>query len=149
MQSASIVGEKIPWVATCDGQSASPKFSWIAPPEGTKSLALLAIDRDSPFDYQFVHWVVYNIPPATRDLPQAVPAQEMLPNGSRQGVNDFGNMGYAGPCPPGRSAHHYEFTIYAVDMALVLPARATPRQVLKAIKGHVLAVGQLVGTYQH
>src|SRR5580704_8320132 len=58
LQSASIVGEKIPWVATCDGQSASPKFSWIAPPEGTKSLALLGIDRDSPFDYQFVHWVV-------------------------------------------------------------------------------------------
>jgi Raf kinase inhibitor-like YbhB/YbcL family protein len=149
LQSASIIRENIPAISTCDGQNASPQFSWIAPPERTQSLALLAIDRDSPLDYEFVHWVVYNIPPVTRSLPLGLPGQETLPDGSRQGVNDFGNVGFAGPCPPGKSAHHYEFTIYALDMALALPSRPTRRQVLKAMKGHVLAVGQMVGTYQH
>ena len=96
----------------------------------------------------FVHWVLYNLPPETRDLPEDLTRQPSVSDGTRQGMADFGRLGYAGPCPPS-GTHRYFFRVYALD-ALVDPARPglTRDQILKAIEGHILAEGQLMGTYQ-
>jgi Raf kinase inhibitor-like YbhB/YbcL family protein len=111
--------------------------------------ALIAVDRDSLFGYSFTHWVLYDLPAGKQELPEGLPKQEQLPDGSRQGLNDFDNPGYVGPCPPGKSGHRYAFTLYALDSKLNLSAGATRKQVEKALKGHVLAHGELIGRYQH
>ncbi|PWT84812.1 MAG: YbhB/YbcL family Raf kinase inhibitor-like protein [Acidobacteria bacterium] len=138
-------GGKIPSQYTCDGADTSPQLSWPAPPSGTKSLALIVTDPDAPVG-TFVHWVLYDIPASTRELPAGVPKQGQLSDNSRQGKNDFGKSGYGGPCPPS-GAHHYVFTLYALDTTLGLPPGATRAQIESAIKGHILARGELVGLY--
>lgn len=95
-----------------------------------------------------MHWVLYNLPPQTRDLPEGLPKQDQLPDAPRQGINDFDKIGYGGPCPPGKSPHRYVFSLYAVDSKLNLPASATRKQLEKASQGHVLAHGELTGKYQ-
>lgn len=131
---------------TCDGEDVSPELAWSAPPAGTKSFALLVIDPDAPSG-DFVHWIIYDLPAEKRVLPAGAPKQGELPDGSRQGKNDFGKAGYGGPCPPGHSPHRYFFNLYALDAKLSLASGATRKQVESAMKGHVLARGELVGKF--
>jgi Raf kinase inhibitor-like YbhB/YbcL family protein len=145
LSSTSLQGGKFPSQYTCDGADTSPQLSWPAPPAGTKSFALVMADPDAPGG-TFVHWVLYDIPADARELPAAVPKQAQLADNSRQGKNDFGKSGYGGPCPPG-GTHHYVFSLYALDITLGLAPGATRSQVESAIKGHILAHGELVGLY--
>lgn len=146
LTSASFQGDKMPSKFTCDGAGISPQLAWYAPPAGTASFALIVADPDAPLR-TFVHWVIYDLPATSRALPEAMPAQGQLADGSRQGRNDFDNLGYGGPCPPGHSPHHYVFTVYALDTKLNLPPGASQAQVDAAMRGHVLASGVLIGLY--
>lgn len=139
-------GGAIPARYTCDGLDVSPPLSWGSVPDGTRSLALIADDPDAPRG-TFVHWVLYNLPPDTRRLPEDVPNRETLPSGAAQGVNGAGSVGYMGPCPPS-GTHRYFFKVYALDTGLNLGARATKEDLVSAMEGHILAEGRLVGTYR-
>jgi hypothetical protein len=145
--STSFLGSQIPAKFTCSGTGISPQLAWTAPPAGTQSLALIVTDPDAPRG-AFVHWVLYDLPAEARTLPEGVPTQGQLADGSRQGRNDFGEIGYGGPCPPGHSLHHYVFTLYALDAKLNLHVGATRAQVESAMQGHTLARGELIGLYQ-
>jgi hypothetical protein len=140
-------GERIPAKYTCEGEDISPPLTWGEVPAGTKSFALIVDDPDAPGGV-FTHWVLFNLPATSRELPEAVPTQPQLPNGALQGKNDFGKIGYGGPCPPPGSPHRYRFNLYALDQPLELKAGATKKQVLEAIQGHILAQAQLTGIYQ-
>ena len=150
LRSSSFSDGTIPKTSSsCDHQDGmSPELSWSAPPEQTRSFALIVFDQDSPFGFKFTHWLLYDIPPDKRELPENTPKQEQLADGSRQGRNDYDRIGYVGPCPP-RGTHRYLFTVYALDTKLSLPSGASKKQVVKAMKGHILASGQLVGRFQH
>ena len=139
-------GEPIPATHTCDGQDTSPPLAWSNPPAGTKSLGLISDDPDAPMG-TWVHWVVYNLPPSLRQVPEAFPTKNELPDGTRQGTTDFGRVGYGGPCPPS-GTHRYFFRLYALDAVLALPSGATKRQLEDAMKGRILADVQLMGTYR-
>jgi len=139
-------GDFIPTKYTCDGADVSPAFVWTDSLKGTRCFALIADDPDAPGG-TWVHWVLFNAPADTRQLPEAVPADESLPNGMRQGVNDFKRIGYGGPCPPPGKPHRYYFTLYALDTLLDLKWRATKADVLEASKGHILAESKLMGRY--
>jgi len=136
----------IPTKHTCDGPDLSPALAWSQPPGGTKSLALICDDPDAPAG-TWVHWVLYDLPPEMRDLPEGMPKDRELPSGARQGMTDFKHVGYGGPCPPKGPAHRYYFKLYALDARLALPAGATKSQVEKAMQGHILARGELMGKY--
>ncbi|HEY9610758.1 YbhB/YbcL family Raf kinase inhibitor-like protein [Allocoleopsis sp.] len=142
---AFTANEMIPFLYTCDGQDISPELRWDAPPTGTQSLALIVDDPDAPSGI-FVHWVLYDLPPETRQLPQAVAATPTLLNGGTQGKNDFGKLGYGGPCPPS-GVHRYFFKLYALDRELGLKSGATKAQLEAAIDGHILAAAELIGRY--
>jgi Raf kinase inhibitor-like YbhB/YbcL family protein len=139
---------EIPSRFTCEGDDVSPALAWSGVPAGSKSLALVVDDPDAPDPaaprMTWVHWIVYDMPPTTTGLAEAT---KTLPAGAREGLNDWKRTGYGGPCPPiGR--HRYFHKLYALDTALgdlKTPTRAALEQ---AMKGHVLAEGQLVGTYQ-
>lgn len=137
----------IPVKYTCDGQDMSPPLAWGEPPQKTKAFALIVDDPDAPGG-AFTHWVLFNLPAASRGLPEAMPAQKQLETGALQGKNDFGRIGYGGPCPPRGPAHRYRFTIYVLDSPLNLLAGASRKQVLDAMKGHILVQGQLTGSYR-
>ena len=139
--------ELIPKKYTCDGSDVSVPLSWGDPPQGTKSFALIADDPDAPAG-TWVHWVLYDLPPDTRELPESSSRQEHLENGAKQGKNDFGKIGYGGPCPPAGPPHRYFFTLYALDQTTGLKAKAAKQQILDAIKGHTLGEAQLIGTYK-
>jgi Raf kinase inhibitor-like YbhB/YbcL family protein len=143
---SSFQGNQIPAKFTCNGAGISPQLTWSAPPADTASLALIVTDPDAP-GRTFVHWVIYDLPPQTQSLPEEVPTLGQLSDGSRQGHNDFGQIGYGGPCPPGNSPHHYVFTLYALDAKLNLPAGAILAQVETAMQGHILARGELIALY--
>ena len=138
----------IPKRFTCDGSDVSPALSWGDPPAGTRSLAIIADDPDAPAG-TWVHWVLYDLPADTRKLPEGVAKDRELPNGALQGRNDFGKIGYNGPCPPRGSEHRYFFKLYALDSKTGLKAGATKSELERAMKGHVLAQAQLVGKFQH
>jgi Raf kinase inhibitor-like YbhB/YbcL family protein len=138
-------GGKIPKQYTCDGSDVSPPLAWSAIPEGTKSIALICDDPDAPMG-TWVHWVLFNLPPDVKELPENVPARKNLENGAIHGINDFRNLGYGGPCPPS-GTHRYYFKVYALDMQINLKAGITKGKLLKAMKGHILAEGQLMGKY--
>lgn len=140
-------GDTIPTKYTCQGQDISPRLVWREPPTGTQTFALILDDLDAPGGV-FTHWILFNIPSNSRELPEAVPTQAQLASGALQGKNDFGKTGYGGPCPPPGRPHRYQFTIYALDDSLDLEAGASKKQVLDAMQGHVLAQGQLTGTYR-
>ena len=140
-------GGNIPKKFTCDGADVSPELSWTQPPAGTQSFALIADDPDAPIE-TFVHWVIYDLPPTTSALPEGIGKVDELANGSRQGQNDFDKIGYGGPCPPGKPPHRYVFSLYAVDTMLNLPASTTRKQLEKALRGHILAHGEVIGKYQ-
>ena len=144
--SAFTEGDMIPRQYTCDGEDISPPLAWTGVPEGTKSLALICDDPDAPMG-TWVHWVLFNIPPTTKELSPKVPSKEILENGARHGTNDFRRLDYGGPCPPG-GTHRYYFKLYALDTEISSAAGITKAQLLKAMEGHVLAEGQLMGRYK-
>jgi Raf kinase inhibitor-like YbhB/YbcL family protein len=138
-------GGMIPMQYTCDGADISPPLMWSGIPDGAKSLALICDDPDAP-SKTWVHWVLYNMPPELTGLPDSILSNEVLDNGARHGITDFGRFGYGGPCPPS-GTHRYFFKLYALDTMLDLPERADKRQLEAAMEGHVLASGQLMGEY--
>lgn len=142
-------GEQIPSKYTCEGEDISPPLAWEGVPEGTKSLVLILDDPDAPDPEApkmvWVHWVVYNIPPDIKNLPENVSRAGLAP-GIALGMNDFKKTGYGGPCPPvGR--HRYFHKLYALDTTLNLE-EAAKADVEDAMEGHVLARTELIGTYQ-
>ena len=131
---------------TCDGDDISPAISWEEVPAGTQSMALIMDDPDAP-GRTFVHWVIYNIPARSGGLPSGVAKNNTLDDGSLQGKNNFGKIGYGGPCPPSGKPHRYVFKVYALNTELDLKSGATKSQLEAAMKGHILAQGEMVGTY--
>ncbi len=140
-------GQAIPRQYTGDDANVSPPLAWSGPPDSTQSFALICDDPDAPRG-TWVHWVLFDLPADARGLEEDVPANATLASGARQGKNDFGKVGYGGPAPPRGKPHRYFFKLYALDTVLTLPAGATQAQVAAAMQGHVLAEGQLMGTYQ-
>lgn len=138
--------QQIPRNFTCDGQDISPMLTWTEPPARTQSFVLIADDPDAPAG-TWVHWVVYNLPADSRQLPQGAPKDPEFEGGGRQGVNDFQKIGYNGPCPPPGKPHRYFFRLYALDSRLDLPSGATKAAVEQAMEGHVLAETRLAGRY--
>ncbi|MFZ1081631.1 MAG: YbhB/YbcL family Raf kinase inhibitor-like protein [Candidatus Kryptoniota bacterium] len=138
-------GEMIPSNYTCDGQDFSPPLEWQSAPSNARSLALIADDPDAPMG-TWVHWVIFNMPPATAGLPENIPAKESVSNGALQGKNDFRNYGYGGPCPPG-GTHRYYFKLYALDTMLKLSPGITKAELLSAMEGHIMAQAEMMGRY--
>jgi Raf kinase inhibitor-like YbhB/YbcL family protein len=140
-------GSEIPAPYTCDGRDRSPALRWTVPPPNTKGFALIVDDPDAPAG-TWVHWVLYGIGATVLELPEGVPAEDSVSGIGTQGVNDFGKVGYGGPCPPRGPAHRYFFKLYALDVELTLPPRKTKADLLKAIEGHVLGQAELMGRYK-
>ena len=139
-------GGLIPERYTCDGADVSPPLSWTSVPAGTGSLALIADDPDAP-GKTWVHWVLFDLPAESKGLPENVPGEKAPAAGGKQGRNDFGKIGYGGPCPPG-GTHRYFFKLYALDSRLDLEPGASKQELLRVMEGHVLAEGQLMGKYR-
>jgi hypothetical protein len=139
-------GGSIPARYTCDGVDRSPAFSWNDPPAGPVAFSLIVHDPDAPAG-DWVHWILYDIPGARRDLPEAVPTRPTVKDIGTQGMNDFGRLGWGGPCPPPGPAHHYRFRLLALNARLGLAPKLTREVVLDAVRGHVLAEATLTGTY--
>jgi hypothetical protein len=139
-------GALMPIAQSCDGKNLSPDLAWGDIPAETQSLALIVEDPDTLLN-PFTHWVLYDLPSKTRQLPGGLPPQPFLTTGGGHGKNDFGRYGYGGACPPKGSTHRYVFKIYAIDKLLDLPAGATKAEVLEAMTGHVKATGELTGKY--
>lgn len=144
---AFLPNQAIPVRHTCDGLDVSPPLAWSDQPENTASFVLIMDDPDAPTG-AFTHWLMFNLPGPLHSLPEGVPALDMPPSGGIQGRNDFGMVGYSGPCPPRGELHHYRFTLYALDATPTLRPRATRQQVLGAVQGHTIAKAELIGTYQ-
>jgi hypothetical protein len=138
-------GAMIPKLYTCDGQDISPPLSWSGVPAEAKSIALIMDDPDAPRG-TWVHWVLFNIPPDTKGLPENMHRPPSLPDGSKHGNNSWPKLGYGGPCPPS-GIHRYYFKVYALDTVLTYQAGITKAQLLKAMESHILAEGQLMGRY--
>jgi len=139
-------GALIPKKYTCDAEDISPDLKWSGVPKEAKSLALICDDPDAPVG-TWVHWVLFNIPADVTTLAAGVPSDPVLKNGARHGKNDFRKLGYGGPCPPG-GTHRYFFKIYALDTLLTLESGSTKAQLVDAMRGHILADGQLMGKYK-
>ena len=142
--------QRIPDRYTCEGEDVSPALSWDGVPDGTSSLALVMDDPDAP-PGTWVHWVLYDLPPETRALPESVPADETLADGGTHGacwgVDTFSRLGYHGPCPPPGSPHRYIFKLYALSRRLGLAPKATLDEVMAAMQGSILDETKLIGTY--
>ena len=139
-------GGSIPQQFTCDGADLSPQLEWHSAPPGTKSLAIVMDDPDAPM--LFTHWLVYNVAPGVRGLPQNASTHATSHQGAAEGTNSFGRFGFDGPCPPVGTPHHYVIRLYALDIRLDLLPGATRRQVDSAIEQHIVAEGQIIGIYQ-
>ena len=139
-------GGDIPKEFACDGPNASPELTWSEPPAGTQSFALGMEAPDATLGAR-VHWMIYNIPASARRLAEAQPQRNELLDGSRQLPNDFGQLGYSGPCPPAGRTMRYFFKLYALDMVLALKTPAAQEGFKRAITGHVLAQTELTGVY--
>ena len=140
-------GAEIPSYYTSDGEDVSPEISWKDAPANTKSFVLVVHDPDAPRPGGYTHWVLYNIPAETGHIEEKVPNQEQIPGLGTQGKNDSGKIGYVGPAPPS-GTHRYFFRLFAIDKMLDLAPGATHQQVSAAIKGHILAQAELMGTYE-
>ena len=143
-------GGDIPALFTCEGSDISPPLEWTGVPDGTKGLVLIVDDPDAPDPkapkMTWVHWVLYDLPPSTAGLPEGVSPKD-LPAGTREGTNDWKRTGYGGPCPPiGR--HRYFHKLYALDVELPDLGTPTKAEVEAAMKGHILAHAEVMGTYQ-
>jgi Raf kinase inhibitor-like YbhB/YbcL family protein len=140
-------GQPIPSRHAYDQQDVSPALQWSDVPPAAKSLALICDDPDAPVG-TWVHWVLYDLPPVGTGLAEGVAKTPQLENGAKQGVNDYKKTGYGGPCPPPGKPHRYFFKLYALDTMPDLKPGLTKKELLKAMEGHVLAEGELMGTYQ-
>jgi Raf kinase inhibitor-like YbhB/YbcL family protein len=140
-------GSDVPKKHTCDGDDRSPPLSWTGAPAGTKALALVCEDPDAPRGI-WVHWVLWSIPASATSLPEGVKAEPTRSDGSRHGKNDFGELGYNGPCPPPGAAHRYFWRLYALDVVPDLKPGATRQELLDAIKGHTLGTAELMARYR-
>jgi hypothetical protein len=138
-------GQPIPEKYSCDGQDVSPPLQISGVPDNARSLALLSDDPDAP-PGDWVHWIIFNLPPDTASLPENVPPEPKLDNGAAQGVNSFRKMGYGGPCPPS-GTHRYFFKLYALDTELDLKPGATKQELLDAMQAHTIEQTELMGTY--
>ena len=138
-------GGMIPAKYTCDGADISPPLTWPDPPAGTESFALIMDDPDAPVG-TWVHWVIWNIPATARGLEENVPKTASLPNGARQGTNDFKRTGYGGPCPPS-GTHRYFFRLYALGSTLSLSPETTKSVLEDTMRRHILAQSELIGKY--
>jgi len=139
---------EIPRLYTCEGQNISPPLEWAGIPEGTRSIALIVDDPDAPDPAHpkttWVHWVLYNLPPDLAGLPAAV---SHLSGGGAMGMNGWNRNQYGGPCPPiGR--HRYFFKLYALDCLLDRSNVATKDHVEAAMRGHIIAKAEIIGTYR-
>ena len=139
-------GQPIPSQYTCDGKNISPPLAWNGAPANTASLALIVDDPDAPTGV-WTHWVMFNLPADGSDLPEDASRSDAALHSAIQGRNDFKHTGYGGPCPPAGKQHRYFFKIYALDITLNLPSGASRKEVEAAMTKHVLAEGQLMGTY--
>ena len=135
----------IPKLFTCEGENISPPLSWEKEPEGTVSFVIICEDPDAPMG-TWIHWVYYNIPRSVHGLHRNVPPEYLLSTGGRQGITSFNTYGYGGPCPP-EGTHRYYFKLYALDILLTVDKNAGKSEVEKAMKGHILAESQLMGTF--
>lgn len=140
-------GQSIPTKYSCTGRNISPALSWSDPPAGTQSFALIVDDPDAPMG-TWVHWVLYNIPADRRSLQEDEPitGKNVDPNAIYVGKNSSGNIRYDGPCPPS-GTHRYYFKLYALDTTVSLLPGASKDQVLREMEGHILAQGELMGTF--
>ncbi len=136
---------------TCEGEDTSPALAWSDPPPATKSIAVIVDDPDAPDPAApkmvFVHWVLYGVPPSTRQLAEGARSAANAGAGARDGKNDFGKAGWGGPCPP-KGRHRYFHKVYALDTVLSDLGKPTKAELEKAMTGHVLAKGELIGTYE-
>jgi Raf kinase inhibitor-like YbhB/YbcL family protein len=152
--SAFSAGQPIPKTHTGEGHDKSPHLTWDGVPQITKSFALICDDPDAPTAEPWVHWVIYNLPPDLRELPEHLPRDDHMaqPVTAAQGCNSWPageNLGYLGPMPPkGHGVHHYHFKLYALDAPLDVMPGITKTSLLKAMTGHILEVAELVGTYE-
>jgi Raf kinase inhibitor-like YbhB/YbcL family protein len=135
----------IPSKYTCDGDNISPPLTWDHAPNGTTSFALIVEDPDAPKG-TFTHWVVYDIPSSQNQLLEGIMRESTLPDGSIQGKNDFGELGFGGPCPP-EGSHRYIFRLHALERSLNLAPGASKTEVLKAMEGNVLESAELMAHY--
>lgn len=138
-------GERIPRKYTCDGENISPPLTWKDVPSGTVTLAIISDDPDAP-SKTWTHWLIFNIPPEINSLPEGVKTVGEFENGIIQGLNDFGNLGYGGPCPP-FGVHRYFFKLYALDKRLELEPGASKEELLEAMKGHIIEKTEIIGLY--
>jgi Raf kinase inhibitor-like YbhB/YbcL family protein len=138
-------GQPIPTKYTCSGIDVSPPLEWNSLPDETLSIAIICEDPDAPGG-TWSHWVIFNLPADTISLSEHVMSREIMDNNAIQGLNDFGKVGYGGPCPPS-GTHRYYYKIYALDVKLDLPPRTTRETFLESINEHILDQGQIMGTY--
>ncbi len=146
VSSAFRSGERIPLRFTCEGENVSPELYWKEAPDKTKSFALILHDPDAPGAGGFTHWVLYNIPAERRHLAPTVPREEEIPGTGTQGINDAGQIGYTGPCPP-FGTHRYYLHLFALDSELRLPPGLAHAELTAAMEGHTLEQAELMGTY--
>jgi Raf kinase inhibitor-like YbhB/YbcL family protein len=139
-------GGDIPKKFTCDGADLSPQLSWSDAPAGIKTFALLVDDPDAPVG-NWNHWITWNVPAGSKGMPEGLPKEPQLPDGSQQGLNDFHKPGYNGPCPPPGKPHRYYFKLFALDTKLDLKPTATKKDLETAMKGHILAQAGWMGRY--
>jgi Raf kinase inhibitor-like YbhB/YbcL family protein len=139
-------GRAIPRQFTCDGAGESPALRWKNVPPATRSFALVMHDPDAPID--FTHWLVYDMPANASGLAQGASGHSAMPQGSAEGSNSFGRRGYGGPCPPPGKPHRYVFRLYALDVRLNREPGLTREQLEGAIRQHILAESQVIGTYR-
>jgi Raf kinase inhibitor-like YbhB/YbcL family protein len=145
--SAFAAGAEIPKKHSCDGDDASPALEWSGGPANTVTFALIMDDPDAPAG-TWVHWVLWNLPAGTHELPEGVPQQYQLDDGTRQGRNSSKKIGYNGPCPPPGKPHRYFFRLYALDQKLVLAPGGNSSDLQEAMKRHVIAQAEYMGTYR-
>jgi len=131
---------------TCSGGDRSPVLTWHNAPQSTKSFAIVVEDPDAPGG-TFIHWLAYNISAQTTSIPAGVPQTEEIATGGKNGINGFEHIGYNGPCPPPGKMHHYHFRLFALDSTLTPGDKPDASALESAMKGHVLATAELVGTF--
>lgn len=136
----------IPAVYTCTASDKSPPLSWSKVPATAKTVAIVVEDPDAPVG-NWVHWVIYDLPAHVTNLPEGFERTPTLPDGTKQGTNGLGRIGYNGPCPPPGRPHHYHFRLFALDSALGLKPGATAAELKASAQRHIVGTGELVGVF--
>ncbi len=141
-------GSRIPVKYTCDGLDISIPVKWDPNtlPKDTRSLVLVMFDPDAPRGV-FIHWILYNIPLNITEIPENIPRKPLVKGIGLQGINDFGRIGYGGPCPPKGSSHRYFIRLFALDTVLDLKPGVSIKELEEALRGHILAYGETMGVY--